>query len=238
MPNDYRLWNDPAVVAQFEPLTVPYHAQQVEVFLRLLPLERDHPIRILDLGCGGGTLLGTMLQVFPHGTGVGADFSEPMLAQARERLAPFGDRVQLVRVDFNQDGWERSLPGPFDAIVSRYAIHHVPDDRKQAVYRACFGLLRTSGVFINVEHVASASAYMEALWDRLMVDTLHAAALGRGEVASYSEVEARYHQRPDKAANILAPVQVQTGWLREVGFADVDCYWKCFELAIFGGYKR
>ena len=42
-------------------------------------------------------------------------------------------------------------------------------------------------------------------------------------------------RRDDKEANILAPVEVQCEWLRECGFEDVDCFFKFFELAVFGG---
>ena len=52
-----------------------------------------------------------------------------------------------------------------------------------------------------------------------------------------AEVETNYYNRPDKAANILAPVELQCQWLREIGFTDVDCYLKIFELAVFGGRK-
>jgi hypothetical protein len=50
-------------------------------------------------------------------------------------------------------------------------------------------------------------------------------------------VASTYDQRPDKAANILAPVEEQCAWLRAVGFVDVDCFFKAFELAVFGGRK-
>jgi hypothetical protein len=43
--------------------------------------------------------------------------------------------------------------------------------------------------------------------------------------------------RPDKAANILAPVEAQCDWLREIGYEDVDCYFKVLELAVFGGRR-
>jgi len=43
--------------------------------------------------------------------------------------------------------------------------------------------------------------------------------------------------RPDKAANILAPVETQCRWLRRIGFVEVDCYFKHFELAVFGGRR-
>jgi hypothetical protein len=54
---------------------------------------------------------------------------------------------------------------------------------------------------------------------------------------SRTAVAQTYYDRPDKAANILAPVEVQCEWLREIGFDDVDCYLKIFELAVFGGRK-
>ena len=37
--------------------------------------------------------------------------------------------------------------------------------------------------------------------------------------------------------NILAPVELQCEWLRRIGFEDVDCYFKIFELAVFGGRR-
>jgi len=55
---------------------------------------------------------------------------------------------------------------------------------------------------------------------------------------SRAEVEKTYYARPDKAANILAPVEAQCQWLREIGYTDVDCYLKVFELAVFGGASR
>lgn len=31
------------------------------------------------------------------------------------------------------------------------------------------------------------------------------------------------------------PMEVQLDWLRELGFSDVECFWKYLNLAIFGG---
>ena len=42
---------------------------------------------------------------------------------------------------------------------------------------------------------------------------------------------------PDRHDNILAPVEEQCRWLRRIGFTDVDCFFKAFELAIFGGRR-
>jgi len=51
------------------------------------------------------------------------------------------------------------------------------------------------------------------------------------------EIEKAYYQRPDKKENILALVETQCQWLRNIGFQDVDCFFKIFELALFGGRK-
>ena len=42
---------------------------------------------------------------------------------------------------------------------------------------------------------------------------------------------------PDKAANRLALAETQLTWLREIGFVEVDCYWKLFELAVLAGFR-
>jgi len=46
-----------------------------------------------------------------------------------------------------------------------------------------------------------------------------------------------FSERPDKVENKLTPVEQQCGWLREIGFNDIDCFFKLFEIAIFGGRK-
>jgi hypothetical protein len=36
----------------------------------------------------------------------------------------------------------------------------------------------------------------------------------------------------------LLDVETQVRWLREIGFGQVDCFWKWRELAVFGGVKE
>jgi len=59
----------------------------------------------------------------------------------------------------------------------------------------------------------------------------------KGEDVAVEQVRREFLERPDRAANILAPLEDQCRWLREIGFSDVDCFWEYFELAIFGGRK-
>jgi SAM-dependent methyltransferase len=127
--------------------------------------------------------------------------------------------------------------GPFDVVVSGFAIHHQADGRKKALYAEIHGILAPGGVFLNLEHVASATRAGEELFDGLFVDHLIRFHKSAQSGATRQEIEATYYNRPDKKENILAPLDAQCEWLRQTGFQDVDCFFKVFELALFGGRK-
>jgi hypothetical protein len=77
----------------------------------------------------------------------------------------------------------------------------------------------------------------EEMFNDAMAEHLFQRRRERGETMTFEEVKRDLLERPDRAANILAPVEEQCAWLRELGFREVDCYWKYFELAIFGGMR-
>nr|MBP6805533.1 class I SAM-dependent methyltransferase [Chloroflexota bacterium] len=122
-------------------------------------------------------------------------------------------------------------------VVSGYSIHHQPDERKREIYAEIYDLLRPGGLFINVEHVASIDPWVEGVFQDLFVDRLYAFQQANGSTMSREEVDRTFYSRPDKVANILAPVEDQCRWLRAIGYKHVDCYLKIFELAVFGGVK-
>ena len=59
-----------------------------------LPLRGDETV--LDAGCGSGRVTEQLLERLPRGRVVALDASPSMVEAARERLAPFGDRVSFV----------------------------------------------------------------------------------------------------------------------------------------------
>lgn len=218
-------------------LLIPDRQRQLEVLVRLLRFSQRPPMRVLDLGAGDAILLATVLEAFPHASGVALDFSSPMLEQARQRLGSFGTRAAIAEADLGSSDWLGAVTGPFDAIVSGFAIHHLPHERKQAQYREVQSMLAADGAFINCEHVASATPHLEKVFEDVMAEHLWRRRRERGEEITLQQVHRELLQRPDRAANILAPVEEQCRWLREIGFRDVDCFWKYFELAIFGGFR-
>ena len=78
---------------------------------------------------------------------------------------------------------------------------------------------------------------MEQRFEDLFIDALLEFSRRKGSTKTRAQITREFFQRPDKQANILAPVERQCDWLREIGYRDVDCYFKIFELAVFGGRK-
>jgi tRNA (cmo5U34)-methyltransferase len=217
---------------------IPAADLQLAVIARVVQRWSKCPARIMDLGCGDGILGRFLLKLFPSATGLFLDFSDPMLVAARESVGALPNTL-VARADFSTRRWiEVARPhGLFDIAVSGFAIHHQPDTRKRELYSEIFDLLTPDGVFLNLEHVASATSAGEELFDDFFVDHLHEFHSKSDAGAKREAIADAYHKRPDKKENILAPVADQCRWLREIGFADVDCFFKVFELALFGGRK-
>lgn len=218
---------------------VPLAAEQIEVMLRIVREMSPDVRTFLDLGCGDGVLGRAILAQFPSAKGVLLDFSEFMVEQAKAKTAVGSNAVEFVVVDYAQKGWTINLGATkgFDVVVSGFSIHHQPDEKKQEIYREIYDLLNPGGVFLNLEHVASASKLGERMFDNYFVDALYDFHQAAGSDRSRDDLAEEYYHRPDKAANILAPVAKQCGWLEEIGYIHVDCFLKVFELALFGGQK-
>jgi SAM-dependent methyltransferase len=168
--------------------------------------------RVLDLGCGDGRLLALVLMARPAAAGVALDFSPPMLECVRERFAS-DDRVRVL-----EHNLEKSLPdlGTFDAVVSSFAIHHLEHDRKRSLYTEVWRLLNPGGVFANLEHVDSPTPRLHRkFFDAIGVPVEN-----------------------EDPSNKLLHAETQLDWLRKIGFADVDCYWKWREFALLIGHKE
>lgn len=186
----------------------PHRADGESVLLEHVPRDAR---RILDLGTGDGRLLTLLHADRREMCGVGLDFSELMLDAARKRFAD-DERVELIKHDLAEP-----LPalGRFDAVVSSMAIHHLEHERKRSLYGEVFDQLEPGGVFANFEHVASPT------------HRLH--------VAFFAAIEEPLEN--EDPSDRLLDVETQLGWLRELGFDDVDCYWKWLEMALLIGVK-
>lgn len=218
---------------------IPLAAEQIDIVLRILRKAQPDLDNFLDLGCGDGVLGRSILSEYPQAKGVFLDISETMVQVAQEKVDQSSGNISFILQDFSQKDWVNQLKdqAPFAAIISGFSIHHQPDERKKELYQEIFDLLKPGGIFLNLEHIASATPWGEQLFDELFIDSLYAYHQQLGNNLSREEVDKKYYSRSDKTANLLAPVELQCDWLREIGYQNVDCFMKIFEIALFGGTK-
>jgi len=109
--------------------------------------------RVLDVGCGTGTLaLLAAETVGSDGRVDGIDPSPEMIARARSKVDRSGQSVH-----FQEAGIE-SLPFPdrsFDAVLSSLMFHHLDSSLQEAGLREILRVLAPGGRLLLLEHIAS-----------------------------------------------------------------------------------
>jgi trans-aconitate 2-methyltransferase len=93
--------------------------EAILAWLRRFGLQPDS--RVLEIGCGVGTLTQLLAEALPQGSVHGIDLSPKSIAAGRERLTSFGN-VQLEAGDV----LEVDLKGQYDVVVLPDVIEHVP----------------------------------------------------------------------------------------------------------------
>ena len=180
--------------------------------------------RVLDVGAGTGLLAGLVARRHPAARLTLLDFSEEMLARARQRFAGAAVPVE-IRVG---DSRVAPLGGPWDAVVSALSIHHLQDDEKRALYGRAFAALAPGGIFVNADNVEAEDPAVQARDRAAWIEAMRAAGLPEAELQAGLE-----RTRVD----VLAPLGRQLAWLRELGFEQVDCAFKWRHFAVFSGRK-
>lgn len=190
--------------------------------VRMMPFAPDEAADVLDLGAGTGLLTAILREEFPSARFTLIDISDAMLDRARERFA--GQDVKIIAGDYSRE----AIPGSFDAIVSALSIHHLTDEDKATLLVRIFEALKPGGIFVNADEVLGPTKAMDQMywgqWEREII----ARGIDPKEVVGAKD---RMHH------DIPATLEAHLAWLREAGFADVDCYYKHFGYAVFGGRK-
>lgn len=191
--------------------------------VRALGLAGSEPlVAVLDLGCGTGALAAMVADAHPSAGLTLLDGAPAMVEQA---AATLGARTADALV---QDFTAPLPPGPFDAIVSALAIHHLDDAAKASLYARACAALRPGGVFVNAEQVLGATPALDALLWRW--HEREARALGATDAEWAAAVERMSHDR-------CATLDANLAMLREAGLVDVSAHFVDGRFAVIAGRR-
>ena len=197
----------------------------------------DRP-RVLDLGCGPGSLSARVLQRLPGAEIVAIDTDPVLLAIGRGALAE--ERVRFVDADLRGD-WvsQLPLPPPFDAAVSTTALHWLRLTDLLPFYRALAGALRPGAVLLDGDRfdfdhdqqaIARTARVAQPDWPQAPPgaedwDAWWSAIAADPEFAREAEERrARHHEHPhDHEAHTY---EFHRATLLAAGFAEVGTVWQ------------
>jgi len=205
---------------------------QIKTVVFMIPQPKEQAIRVLDLGAGYGALAAAVLADRPNASAVCIDGSEEMIKLGQERNGKFKGRMEFVRGTLDAPGWLSLVSGPFDAVISARALHHLTHEQRRQLFRDAHGLLRPGGCFVNADSLKASSEILRAHYRRTRQRWIDEPLENRaGE-----EPEAARARLPH-GAHYNGLMEDELSWLRAAGFRDVDVFWKFTNYAVYGGFK-
>jgi SAM-dependent methyltransferase len=129
-------------------LHIPDREERFQAITAALAASAGETPRVLDLGCGPGSLSARVLERLPDAEIVAIDADPVLLAIGR---AARGDdrRITFVDADLRGD-WVAQMPvGPYDAAVSTTALHWLRLDQLLPFYTTLADVLRPGAVFLD-----------------------------------------------------------------------------------------
>jgi tRNA (cmo5U34)-methyltransferase len=185
-------------------------------------------VEILDLGAGTGLLTSYLHERYPQGHFTLLDLSEEMLEVARARMN--NDSLEKdSNFSFIVGNYlKHDFGGTFDIVVSSLSIHHLEHQDKEFLYQKIYQHLNPGGVFINADQVSGPHPANEEEYQRNWMEKI--------DVGSLSESEKTIILDRMKLDN-PASLQDNLKWLEEIGFKDVDVYYKYYNFVVLYGMK-
>ncbi|MBN2454979.1 MAG: class I SAM-dependent methyltransferase [Sedimentisphaerales bacterium] len=221
--------------------------ERFELIVRLIADTQNTITRVLDIGCGTGSLMLSVLQKFLQTEVYGIDFDPTLLVLAEKRLAKFGRQVHFTQTDLRAESWLQSVPVPIDAAISATALHWLNAEHLSQLYCQLAGILRPGGIFLNADHLCSSSPAIQTGWEKHREQMLREQkdgdaydwdgfwqAYGRALNVDINQFRSKFTWEGSEEG---LPIEWHFEKLRACGFEAVDCFWRCDCDAIYGAIR-
>ncbi len=225
-------------------LFVPARAEQTSTLLQLIPAQADEQCIVVELGAGEGALAEAVLESFPHCHYLALDGSEAMRARMQQRLARFGERLEIRPFELEATDWRAELPEQVRCVLSALCVHHLDASGKRRLFHDIFKHLEPGGALLLADLVLPADQRVADFFAHQYDKIVREQSLDlRGDLSGYEEFQQqtwnffRYDYGKPDLYDKPSPLNDQLRWLQEVLFSTVDCYWMRAGHAIYGGYK-
>lgn len=205
-------------------ILIPCFEDFYKTAVEIVPYDRTAPLKVLDLGAGTGLYSGMVQALFPNAEFTLLDLAAQMLERAKHRFRQMGKSPTIQIGDYAEVNWEDA----FDLIISGLSIHHLSHTDKQRLYKRIYQSLKPGGMFVNADQVLGKTRELEKRYRQNWLDSVRALGISDEELNA-----AQKRMEYDR----MATLDAQLGWLEAAGFQDVDCWYKNFSFAVFGGYR-
>jgi tRNA (cmo5U34)-methyltransferase len=205
-------------------ILIPCFDEFYKTAVEIIPSERTAPIKVLDLGAGTGLYSGMVQSVFPNAEFTLLDLAPEMLEKAKLRFSKMGKSPKILIGDYI----EADLGDSYDLIISALSIHHLSDFDKELLYQRIYDVLNPGGIFVNADQVLGKTPDLEELYRQHWLDSVRAKGISEEDFKA-----AQKRMEYDR----MATLEIQLHWLEAAGFQNVDCWYKNFSFAVFGGYR-
>lgn len=205
---------------------IPPYREMFQAVLGYCFFEPATPLSILELGCGTGNLSLYIRELFPQAELTLVDLSADMLELASQKLKGNQSNITLI----NQGFMELNFPEhSFDLVVSSMALHHLTDTEKPVLYQRLFNWLKPEGLFRCGDETLALPAQAQSRNMTHWESWARQNGATDEDIALWSEHAEKYDHYSTLANHFK--------WLEQVGFQDVDCYWRKLMWTVFGARK-
>jgi len=176
---------------------------------------------IIDIGCSNGNAIEPFVKKFgAYNKYLCYDVSEPMLEKCREKFERY-IKCGILKAE-NYDLRQGINRGNTSLVLSILTLQFTPIEYRQKIVQSVYDNLNEGGAFILVEKVLGNNYKLDKMFVERYYDIK----------AEHQYTEEQIKDKRKSLEGVLVPITAK--WneelLKEAGFKNVDCFWRCLNF--------